>query len=191
MPAAATPSPRPRRIRRWLIAGGIAIVALCLAAGAVSAALVAERLTTKHYRFDGDSMAPCFPNQATVTVRSLDDAERRALRHGDIVVFAPPVNTAKPYLKRIVAIGGDEIAIRNGQVLINGTAITEPYIAQPALYRYPLAGTGEATTIPAGMVFVLGDNRNNSADSYVFGPVSRDRVTHKVTTPCQGQPAQP
>ena len=183
MATAAMPSMRPRRTRRWLIAGGVALVALCIAAGIAGVVLAADRLATTHYRLDGDAMSPCFSDGATVAATRLDATGRRALRRGDIVVFEAPVAASKPYFKRVIAVGGDTIAIRDRQVILNGVVLAEPYVEQPTNSRYPL-GSAESYLVPTDTLFVLGDNRNNSSDSRAFGPVALDRVTHTITTPC-------
>lgn len=93
---------------------------------------------------------------------------------GDIVVFNPPERAGgngNAFIKRVVGLPGDKIRIQDGKVLINGAALTEPYIAEAPMYMEPDwegLGMGEGT-VPKGMVFVMGDNRNNSQDSHVWG----------------------
>ena len=95
-------------------------------------------------------------------------------KRGDIVVFEPPVSSNKPYIKRIIGLPGETIEIRDGGVFVDGELLDEPYIE---------AGTTECTgpycgpiTIPEGQIWVMGDNRGNSSDSRVFGPVDIDSV---------------
>ncbi|HNR46866.1 MAG TPA: signal peptidase I [Anaerolineaceae bacterium] len=84
------------------------------------------------------------------------------MHHGDIVVFHYPGNPTEDYIKRLIGLPGDEVRVENGQVLVNGYALTEPYIAAPPSY------TG-VWNVPEGSVFVLGDNRNQSSDSHSWG----------------------
>jgi signal peptidase I len=105
---------------------------------------------------------------------------------GDIIVFSPPPNAeiqaGKPYIKRIIGIGGDRVAIQDGHVLINGTQLDEPYLfsvngtAQPTS-----AHTDEASwVVPAGELFVMGDHRERSSDSRDFGPIEVSSVVGRA-----------
>jgi signal peptidase I len=103
-------------------------------------------------------------------------------QRGDIIVFEPPVPTDKPYVKRVIGLPGDRITIREDTVYINGQALKEPYISDPPRYTYPLGFSGATEyTVPAGYIFVLGDNRNNSNDSHVFNAVQLESVIGKAT----------
>ncbi|MHB9145153.1 MAG: signal peptidase I [Symbiobacteriia bacterium] len=81
------------------------------------------------------------------------------LRHGDVVVFQPPFATTEPYVKRIIGLPGDRIAVRDGAVYRNGQPLNEPYLAEKPNY------TRAEVTVPPGKMLVLGDNRNYSNDS--------------------------
>ena len=98
-------------------------------------------------------------------------------RRGDVIILTPPGGSDSPYVKRVIALPGETVAVRDGTVYVDGRALDEPYIADPARYTYPVGASGDiAFTVPAGSVFVLGDNRNHSTDSHVFGPVPLDDV---------------
>lgn len=83
--------------------------------------------------------------------------------HGDVIVFNPPFQSEFPFIKRIIAVPGDTVEIKDGKVYLNNTALDEPYILQPPSYTMP------AREIPEGEYFVLGDNRNNADDSHIWG----------------------
>ena len=95
---------------------------------------------------------------------------------GDIVVFAPPPQAQADvarFVKRIVAVAGDVVAVHDGALYVNGARQDEPYADPP---RYPM----RSRAVPAGNVFVLGDNRNNSADGHVWGFLPKDNVEAKI-----------
>ncbi len=88
---------------------------------------------------------------------------------GDIVVFDPPFESPEPYIKRVIALPGEEVSIRDGIVYVNNQPIQEPYIRE----RPTVRGTW---IVPEGSIFVMGDNRNNSSDSRNWGPVPLDNI---------------
>jgi signal peptidase I len=90
-----------------------------------------------------------------------------------VIVFHFPRNLEQEYIKRVVGLPGDEVAIADQQVRVNGQLLEEPYILQPPGY----SGTW---IVPEGNLFVLGDNRNNSSDSHNWGPVSLEYVVGKA-----------
>jgi signal peptidase I len=81
---------------------------------------------------------------------------------GDIVVFHNPNNLGEDYIKRLIGKPGDTVKVQNGQVSVNGTVLSERYIAAFPNYE------GE-WVVPDNAVFVLGDNRNQSSDSHEWG----------------------
>ena len=94
-------------------------------------------------------------------------------QYGDVVVFHYNGNQDDDYIKRVVGLPGDLVQISGGVVRINGSAITEPYIAEVPNY------SGE-WQVPEDELFVLGDNRNNSSDSHQWGTVKMDWVVGKA-----------
>ncbi|UCD83959.1 MAG: signal peptidase I [Deltaproteobacteria bacterium] len=103
---------------------------------------------------------------------------------GEIITFTPPdciprkktniLGQTIPFVKRVIAVGGDIIEVRNGQVYRNSVSLNEPYIMRPTCYDLP------PTRVPEGKLFVLGDNRCNSLDSHIWGFLSRDNIKAKA-----------
>ncbi|HEY7067010.1 MAG TPA: signal peptidase I [Chloroflexota bacterium] len=89
---------------------------------------------------------------------------------GDIIVFRAPIQPDKDFIKRVIAVPGDTVEVRGGQVFVNDQNIDEPYIRDRAPYLVP------KQTVPAGHYFVLGDNRPNSSDSHVWGLVPAENI---------------
>lgn len=129
-------------------------------------------LVTVRIRVEGSSMEPTLHDAELVVVNRLayrwSEVER-----GDIVVFRFPLEPNRRFIKRIVGLPGEVVAIHNGQVFIDGDPLDEPYIAAPPRY------IGEWEIQP-GQVFVLGDNRNNSSDSQTWGPVPLSQLIGKA-----------
>jgi len=125
----------------------------------------------------------------------------REVRRGDVVVFRYPEDIRVTYVKRVIGLAGDRIRLENKQVMRNGRRLVEPYTQHVSAYvdpyrdNFPLA-PGAYTTplgrdmlahhvengevvVPADSLFVLGDNRDNSADSRYWGFVPRSYVIGK------------
>lgn len=96
-------------------------------------------------------------------------------QRGDIIVFRYPPEPKIFYVKRVIAIGGETVKARNGIIYIDGTPFAEPYLAKDV----HTADFGPVT-VPAGCFFVLGDNRNLSEDSRVWGAVPRGNIIGKA-----------
>ncbi len=125
----------------------------------------------------------------------------REIQRGDIVAFLYPEDIRQTYVKRVIGLPGDRIRLENGQVIRNGHRLIEPYTqhiaAYPDRYRddFPIAPDGFTTPrgrdmlqhhvrngeviVPPGMLFAMGDNRDNSADSRCWGFVPRSYVVGK------------
>ena len=121
-------------------------------------------------------MEPSFQDGQQILVikvaYSLHEPER-----GDVIIFHPPPPhslQATPFIKRIIALPGDTVEIKNGSVYVNGLQLDEPYIKEPPNYTFP------RYKIPGNNYFVLGDNRNNANDSHTGWTVPRQNIIGKA-----------
>jgi signal peptidase I len=133
---------------------------------------LAVNLFTARIRVEGGSMEPSLHNGEFVVINRLayrwNDPDR-----GEIIVFRFPLDPERRFIKRIIGLPGDTVAVREGQVFVNNTALDEPYVSAPPHYD----GTW---TIEEGHVFVLGDNRNNSSDSQNWGSLRTEEIIGKA-----------
>jgi signal peptidase I len=93
-------------------------------------------------------------------------------QRGDIIVFKSVEGDGQDLIKRVVGVPGDEIAVRGGKLFVNGEPQKEPYVNK----KYPDRSFYAPTTVPKDHVFAMGDNRANSQDSRVFGPVPEQNI---------------
>lgn len=127
-------------------------------------------------RVDGPSMQPTLEDSDILFVNRFFYEPK----NGDIIIFHPITNSEVAYVKRVIAVEGQEVNIdpREGTVYVDGVELKEDYIKAPLKSagkqnKYPMV-------VPADHVFVLGDNRNNSTDSRDLGPVSHESIMGKV-----------
>lgn len=126
----------------------------------------------------GPSMEPNFHNNQYIIVDQLSYRFTTPKR-GDVVVFKWPQNIAISFIKRIIGTPGETVEVRDGQVYIynqenpSGAALKEPYIDVST-------PTDVRRTLAKNEYFVMGDNRHNSSDSRIWGPVARHLIIGKV-----------
>jgi len=92
----------------------------------------------------------------------------KAIHRGDIIVFRYPKDPSETFLKRVAAMGGDRLEIRNGVLYVNSQPVPEPYAVHHAPVHSPEESWGPIV-VPEGKLFVMGDNRDNSSDSRDWG----------------------
>jgi signal peptidase I len=126
---------------------------------------------TGRYRIDGSSMEPNLHDGEYVIVNRVI-YRLQAPQRGDVIVFQR--EGTREFIKRVIGLPGDTVAVQGGHVLVNGVALDEPYIAQPNAY------TMEPRRIGPNEYFVLGDNRNNSSDSHSWGTVPLNTIDGKA-----------
>jgi signal peptidase I len=123
------------------------------------------------------SMLPTLELQDRILVEKLRPKLERPLANGTIVVFrAPPVLVEAGYdpkaalIKRVVGQPGDRVEVRDGELWRNGQAVQESWLTEAINYSFG------PVTVPDGSLLVLGDNRNASLDSHLWGPLPRQEV---------------
>ena len=149
------PDPAPafnwrREALDWVVSIAVAIVI----------ALVIKTYVFTLVRVDGPSMNPTLTNGDVLYANRF--MYKPAV--GDIIIFRPPNSPKTPYIKRVIAVGGQTVEVNgeNHTVTVDGVVLDEKYIAEPL----ESSGTMEyPCTVPEGYILVMGDNRNNSRDS--------------------------
>ncbi|NLM25586.1 MAG: signal peptidase I [Firmicutes bacterium] len=123
------------------------------------------------FSVQGLSMMPTLQNNQRLLVDKISYRFTEP-RKGDIIVFKYPQNPKEEFIKRIIGVPGDSVAIIDGKLFINGQLIEEDYILEPTIRGFL------PQVVPEGHYFVLGDNRNNSLDSRDFrvGFVPKDLI---------------
>ncbi len=108
----------------------------------------------------------------------------RKPQRGDIIVFVFPGDRTMDFIKRLIAVGGETVEIRNGSIYINGKEVTDPRIKKTYYYNYDGEGSfgaeGQVVHVPPGYDFVLGDNSGNSRDSRYWGFVPEANIIGKA-----------
>ena len=126
-------------------------------------------------KVEGTSMMPGLDDQERIFVNKfvyrLEPIER-----GDIVVFRYPRDTAKSFIKRVIAVAGDHVRIDDGRVFVNDKPLDENYVAPSYFDDRSFA----EIVVPPHSYFVLGDHRNMSNDSRDFGPVNISYIYGKA-----------
>ncbi len=128
-------------------------------------------------------MTPTLHNGDRVLVNKL--AYRlHDVHRGDVVVFERPPELkdapeVKDLIKRVIGLPGETVEFREGRILIDGHLLDEPYLA-PGITTESKPETGDSITVPPSQVLVLGDNRRNSTDGRVFGPISQKLIVGRA-----------
>lgn len=153
------PLPRRRVLLELAAVAAVLLAAVVLVCATVFRAVVVE----------GQSMAPTLHDGDRLLVNVYAYRGHTPAR-GEIIVFRSPGPVVEEYVKRVVGLAGETVAILDGQVYVDGRILPERYV-QPGDQE-----TLGSLVVPAGCVFVLGDNRAHSTDSRLWGPLPLQRI---------------
>ena len=131
------------------------------------------RLAIESFRVDGQSMEPNFHNNEYVLVDKAAYLFQPPQR-GDVIIFHYPLDIHKDFIKRIIGVPGDTVQTTSTSVLVDGHTISEPYI------RVPFNFQSYTWKLGPNQFFVMGDNRDNSLDSRIWGPLARSYIVGKA-----------
>jgi signal peptidase I len=166
VPASEPPVPKSKQHRTARVAiewGAILVVA-------VVAAILIRSFVVQPFFIPSGSMEPTLKIGDRVLVNKLS-YDVHSVHRGDVVVFTKPANDYSPgvkdLIKRVIGLPGETISAQNGEVDINGRPLHESWLP-----RGTFTQNFGPVVIPPGRYFMMGDNRGDSADSRVFGPVS-------------------
>ena len=101
-------------------------------------------------------------------------------KRGDVIVFVNPVDHKRDFIKRLIALGGETVQIKEGDIYIDGKKINDPAIDNTYYYQKGQYGVEGPTVIPQGYCFVLGDNSKDSNDSRYWGFVPQEDIVGKA-----------
>jgi signal peptidase I len=163
---------------------------LLWAAGLVLGVVVLAVLTSHTYRIPSSAMEPTLRCGKPGPGCSGSSDDRilvprflfKSVHRGDLIAFkTPPLARVRCgaggiFVKRVVGLPGERIGERTGAIVLNGRRLREPYVERGRRDSQTYAARG----VPAGSYFVLGDNRAQSCDSRIFGPVPKDNVIGRV-----------
>ena len=116
-------------------------------------------------------------NNGDLLIASKLDYRLHAPERGDIVIMRDPVDPGREFIKRVIGLPGDRISIKNGHVFVNRVELEEPYLrAGQTAPNWSAPAQAMEEVVPENRYFVLGDNRDHSSDSRMFGSVTRDGI---------------
>jgi signal peptidase I len=142
---------------------------------ALGLALVIIIFLYQPVKVEGTSMAPLLSDQERIFINKFV-YRFEPIERGDVIVFWYPLDRSKSFIKRVIGLPGETIELRGGHLYVDGKERPEIYI--PASY---LDGSSYGPlTVPSEQYFVMGDHRDSSNDSRMFGPVGRPYIYGKA-----------
>lgn len=137
-------------------------------------------LIMRPHKISGQSMMPNFKDGEFLLTEKVTYYLRSPER-GDVVVFMPPVSDTDEFIKRVIGLPGERIVIKESRVYINDKLLPESYIPDSIFTGGgPFLAENTEFTVPPGLYFVMGDNRQNSSDSRYWGPITKKAMTGRA-----------
>ena len=147
---------------------------------AISIFLFIYLLVMQPHKIKGSSMEPNFHDGEYLLTDKVSYRFGEPKR-GDVVVFKAPTNNGEEFIKRIIALPGEQVSIKNSRISINGTPLEETYIAGNVITSGGgFLAEGATVSVGQGEYFVLGDNRPHSSDSRAWGFVEKKEITGRA-----------
>ena len=176
LPADDAPPEEPAGRRHQALRSAVEWVVVIV--GALVVALVIKTFLLQAFYIPSGSMLPTLQVSDRVLVNKLS-YKMHDVNRGDLVVFERPPgehgDDIKDLIKRVIALPGETIELRDGRIVIDGRLLEEPYLPDGTV-----TANLETTTVPEGSVFVMGDNRSDSRDSRFFGAIDEDLIVGRA-----------
>jgi signal peptidase I len=165
-----------RLLREWIVVVAIALLL----------ALLVRTFLLQQFSIPSESMSDTLERGDRVFVNKLS-YRLHDVNRGDVVVFARPPGQPddgiKDLIKRVIGLPGETLEFRDCQVVVDGLVLEEPYVDRACTTPPAESVDPEQdakVTVPDGMVFVMGDNREGSFDSRYFGPIDQDSIVGRA-----------
>jgi signal peptidase I len=190
---APTPPQAPPTAVKPSSSVGAAVWELVQVFGLALLMVILIRNVVQNYRIDGVSMEPNFHDgqflivnryaycpgiHIEIPIVNIPIWEKtwcvRQPKRGEVIIFEYPRDPDRDFIKRVIGLPGDTVEVRSGEVYVNGARLDEPFGPNPGSYSAP------PVTVGPNEVFVMGDNRNNSSDSHLWGPLPLSYVIGKA-----------
>ena len=163
----SNPTPKSKKKSPWIEILESVVIAVVLA-------LLIRTFLFQPYHIPSESMTPNLMVGDRIIVSKLNYIFGEPKR-GEIMVFKNPDDPSVVFVKRTIGLEGDNLSLLGGQLYINGNLQGEDYLIQGLMF----SDFGPAK-VPEGEYFMLGDNRNNSDDSRIWGPLPEENIIGKA-----------
>jgi len=132
------------------------------------------------HQVSGSSMFPTFKDKEYLLTDKIT-YKRSSPNYGDVIVFKAPIDENVDFIKRVIALPGQVVMVKDGHVYINGLLLEEPYLANTVVTNAgEFLHEGVPYTVQQGEIMTFGDNREHSSDSRDWGPVPLGNIVGRV-----------